>query len=240
MRVYRSVTQVIGHTPLIELSRISHEMALCATVLVKMEAMNPGGSVKDRIALSMLDDAESRGLLAPGAVIVEPTSGNTGVGLAMIAAARGYHVILTMPETMSVERRRLLSAYGAELVLTEGAKGMKGAIEKADEIAAATPGSYMPRQFDNPANPEAHRRTTGPEIWADTDGRVDIFIAGVGTGGTVTGVGGYLKEKNPAVRVIAVEPDASPVLSGGPTGGPTPDSGHRRGLRADGVGYACL
>lgn len=218
MRVYQRVTDAIGHTPLVELTRLEKEMGLGATVLVKYEAMNPGGSVKDRAARAMLDAAEASGTLKPGATIIEPTSGNTGVGLAMIAAARGYKIILTMPETMSVERRRLLAAYGADLVLTEGAKGMKGAIAKAEELAAQTPDSFIPGQFTNPANVEAHRRTTGPEIWEDTDGKVDIFVAGVGTGGTITGVGEYLKEKNPAMRVIAVEPAGSPMLSEGHAG----------------------
>ncbi|MDL2317580.1 cysteine synthase A [Eubacteriales bacterium OttesenSCG-928-A19] len=218
MRIHHNISESIGHTPLLELARLKRERGFGATVLAKIEAMNPGGSVKDRIALSMLDDAEERGVLQPGGVIVEPTSGNTGVGLAMIGAARGYRVILTMPETMSIERRRLLAAYGAELVLTDGAKGMTGAIEKAREIAAQHPGSFMPEQFDNPANPRAHVRTTGPEIWEDTDGKVDIFVAGVGTGGTISGVGEYLKSRNPSVRVVAVEPAASPVLEGGKPG----------------------
>lgn len=218
MRVHESITDLIGGTPLLELTNLERENGLEARILAKLELFNPAGSVKDRIARAMIDDAEERGLLKPGAVIVEPTSGNTGIGLASVAAARGYRVILTMPDTMSMERRNLLKAFGAELVLTEGAKGMKGAIAKAQEIADATPGSFMPGQFANPANPAIHRRTTGPEIWKDTDGKVDIFIAGVGTGGTLTGVGEYLKTQNPAIKVVAVEPAGSPVLSGGTPG----------------------
>lgn len=218
MKVYSSISELVGHTPLVQLQRFAAARGLKANLLAKVEYFNPAGSVKDRIACAMLDDAEQRGLLKPGAVIVEPTSGNTGIGLAAMAAARGYRVILTMPETMSVERRNLLRAYGAELVLTEGAKGMPGAIAKAEELAAETPGSFLPGQFVNPANPAVHKATTGPEIWEDTDGRVDIFVAGVGTGGTISGVGAFLKEKNPAVRVVAVEPAASPVLSGGAAG----------------------
>lgn len=218
MNKHRDVTEWIGSTPLVELRHLREELRLGARLLAKLESMNPGGSVKDRVALSMIDDAERRGALKPGGTIIEPTSGNTGVGLAMLSAARGYRLILTMPETMSVERRTLLAAYGAKLVLTDGSRGMRGAMEKANEIAAQTPDSFMPGQFANPANPEAHRRGTGPEIWRDTDGAVDIFIAGVGTGGTITGVGEYLKAQKPGVRIIAVEPKASPVLSGGPAG----------------------
>ncbi len=218
MKVYETITDLIGSTPLVKVKNYSAARSLPATVVAKVEFFNPAGSVKDRIARAMLDDAEENGLLKPGAVIIEPTSGNTGIGLASVAAARGYRVILTMPETMSVERRNLLKAYGAEQVLTEGAKGMKGAIEKAKELAAATPNSFIPSQFTNPANPAVHRRTTGPEIWQDTDGKVDIFVAGVGTGGTVTGVGEYLKAQNPQVKVVAVEPATSPVLSQGKAG----------------------
>ena len=217
-KVYTSITQLIGGTPLVELKNYEAEKNLQATILAKLEYFNPAGSVKDRIAKAMLDDAEAKGLLKPGATIIEPTSGNTGIGLASVAAARGYKIILTMPETMSVERRNLLKAYGAELVLTDGAKGMKGAIEKANELAAATPGSFIPGQFVNPANPAIHRATTGPEIWAATDGKVDIFVAGVGTGGTLTGVGEYLKAQNPNVKIVAVEPAGSPVLSKGVAG----------------------
>ena len=217
-KIYTSITQLIGGTPLVELKNYEAEKNLQATILAKLEYFNPAGSVKDRIAKAMLDDAEAKGLLKPGATIIEPTSGNTGIGLASVAAARGYKIILTMPETMSVERRNLLKAYGAELVLTDGAKGMKGAIEKANELAAATPGSFIPGQFVNPANPAIHRATTGPEIWADTDGKVDIFVAGVGTGGTLTGVGEYLKAQNPNVKIVAVEPAGSPVLSKGVAG----------------------
>lgn len=218
MRVYQKITDLIGGTPLLELTNYEKANELNAKIYAKLEYFNPAGSVKDRIAKAMLDDAEEKGLLKPGAVIIEPTSGNTGIGLASVAASRGYKVILTMPETMSVERRNLLKAYGAELVLTEGAKGMPGAIAKAKELAEQTPNSYIPSQFTNPANPAVHLKTTGPEIWADTDGKVDIFVAGVGTGGTLSGVGAYLKSQNPNVKVVAVEPATSPVLSGGKAG----------------------
>ncbi len=213
--VYTSVDQLIGNTPLMELSHLMRACGVSARILAKLEYLNPAGSVKDRVALAMIRDAEERGLLAPGGVIIEPTSGNTGIGLAAVAAARGYRVIIVMPDSMSAERRLLMKAYGATVVLTPGKLGMRGAIEKAEELAAKTPGSFIPAQFDNPANAMAHYRTTGPEIWTDTDGTVDAFVAGVGTGGTITGVGRYLKEKNPSVRVIAVEPAASPLLSGG-------------------------
>ncbi len=218
MRIYKSITELVGHTPLLELTNYERENQIEATLLAKLEAFNPAGSAKDRIAKAMLDDAEQRGFLKPGATIIEPTSGNTGIGLAAVAAARGYRLILTMPETMSVERRNLLKAYGAQIVLTDGAKGMRGAIEKAEELHRDTPGSFIPGQFENPANPAVHKATTGPEIWTDTDGAVDIFVAGVGTGGTITGVGQYLKEQNPAIQVVAVEPADSPVLSGGDAG----------------------
>ena len=216
--IYTSADQLIGNTPLLEVTNIEREENLKATVLVKLEYFNPAGSVKDRIAKAMIDDAEAKGALKPGSVIIEPTSGNTGIGLASVAAARGYRIIIVMPETMSVERRQIMKAYGAELVLTEGSKGMKGAIQKADELAKEIPGAFIPGQFVNAANPAAHRSTTGPEIWRDTDGKVDFFVAGIGTGGTITGVGEYLKSKDPSVKVIAVEPASSPVLSGGSAG----------------------
>ena len=217
-KIYTSADQLIGHTPLLELTHIEKEQDLKATILAKLEYFNPAGSVKDRIAKKMIDDAEATGKLKPGSVIIEPTSGNTGIGLAAVAAAKGYRIIIVMPETMSVERRQLMKAYGAELVLTEGAKGMRGAIAKAEELAREIPGSFVPGQFVNAANPKAHFDTTGPEIWQDTDGQVDWFVAGVGTGGTITGVGQYLKSKNPAVKVVAVEPASSPVLSKGTAG----------------------
>ena len=218
-KIYNGALELVGNTPLVEVKNIEEELGLEARILVKLEYFNPAGSVKDRIAKAMIEDAEEKGLLKEGSVIIEPTSGNTGIGLASIAAVKGYRIILTMPETMSVERRNILKAYGAEIVLTEGAKGMKGAIEKADELAKEIPGNYIPGQFVNPANPEVHRKTTGPEIWKDTDGEVDLFIAGVGTGGTLTGVGEYLKSQNPDVKIVALEPASSPVLSTG-KGGP--------------------
>ena len=217
-KIYASVQELIGRTPLMEIGNIEREEGLEARVLVKLEYLNPAGSVKDRIAKNMIEDAEEKGLLKPGATIIEPTSGNTGIGLAAIAASKGYRLILIMPETMSVERRNILKAYGAEIVLTEGARGMTGAIEKAEELAKEIPGSFLTRQFENPANPAMHRKTTGPEIWEDTDGKVDILVAGVGTGGTITGTGEYLKSKNPQVKVVAVEPSDSPVLSKGTAG----------------------
>ena len=217
-KIYQGTMELIGHTPLMEVANVEKELELEATVLVKLEYFNPAGSVKDRIARAMIEDAEEKGLLGADSVIIEPTSGNTGIGLASIAAAKGYRMILTMPETMSVERRNILKAYGAELVLTEGSRGMSGAIAKAEELAAKIPGAFIPGQFVNPANPAMHRATTGPEIWEDTDGQVDIFVAGVGTGGTLTGVGEYLKEQNPRVRIVAIEPAGSPVLSEGKSG----------------------
>jgi cysteine synthase A len=229
MKYAETITDLIGKTPLLRLNRFAAEQDLDAVLLAKLEYLNPAGSVKDRVALAMLDDAEARGLLRPGAVVIEPTSGNTGIGLAAVSAARGYRVILTMPETMSVERRKLLRAYGAELVLTDGSLGMQGAIAKAEALAAEIPGSFLPGQFTNPANPAAHRSSTGPEIWADTDGKVDIFVAGVGTGGTITGTGEYLKAQNPKVKVVAVEPAGSPVLSGGKAG--------PHGLQGIGAGF---
>lgn len=227
--IYTSVEQLIGRTPLLELIRLERAEGLEARILAKLEYFNPAGSAKDRVARAMLDDAEARGLLKPGSVIIEPTSGNTGIGLASVAAARGYRVIIVMPETMSVERRQLMGAYGAQVVLTEGAKGMAGAIAKAEELSREMPDSFIPGQFVNPANPAAHRTSTGPEIWADSDGQVDIFVAGVGTGGTITGVGEYLKGKNPEVRVVAVEPANSPVLSGGSSG--------KHGIQGIGAGF---
>ena len=216
--IKKSFSELIGGTPVLELARLADKRSLKARIVAKLEYFNPAGSVKDRIAAAMIEDAERRGLLGPGSVIIEPTSGNTGIGLAAVAASKGYRVILTMPETMSVERRRLLAAYGAELVLTEGGLGMTGAIKKAEELAKTIPGAFIPGQFENPANPEIHRKTTGPEIWRQTDGTVDIFVSGIGTGGTITGAGGYLKSVKPSVKVVAVEPAASPVLSGGSSG----------------------
>ncbi len=229
MNIYKNVVELIGRTPLLELSNTEKELELNSTVLAKLEYFNPAGSVKDRVALEMIENAEKNGILKKGSVIIEPTSGNTGIGLAAVATASGYKLIITMPETMSVERRKLISAYGAELVLTDGAKGMNGAIEKAEELAKEIPDSIVAGQFVNPANPEAHRKTTGPEIWQDTDGNVDIFVAGVGTGGTITGTGEYLKSKNPNVKIIAVEPADSPVLSGGTAGA--------HGLQGIGAGF---
>ncbi len=228
-RIYSSVDQLIGNTPLLELCNIERQEGVKARILAKLEYLNLAGSVKDRVAKAMLDDAEAKGRLKPGSVIIEPTSGNTGIGLAAVAAARGYRIIIVMPETMSMERRQLMRAYGAELVLTDGAKGMQGAIERADELAREIPGSFIPGQFVNPVNPAAHMASTGPEIWEDTGGKVDIFVAGVGTGGTITGVGRYLKEKNPQVKVVAVEPASSPVLSGGKAG--------KHGLQGIGAGF---
>ena len=240
---YKTMTELIGNTPLAEASNIERELNLQATVLVKLEYFNPTGSVKDRAAKAMIEDAEQKGLLKEGSVIIEPTSGNTGIGLASIAAAKGYRIILTMPETMSVERRNILKAYGAELVLTDGARGMKGAIARAEELAAEISDSFIPGQFTNPANPEAHRASTGPEIWKDTDGKIDILVAGVGTGGTITGVGEYLKEKNPKIRVTAVEPAGSPVLSEGtagahkmPAGSPVLSEGTAGAHKIQGIG----
>ena len=227
--IYKGTLGLIGNTPLVEVTNIERELALEATVLVKLEYLNPAGSVKDRVAKAMIEDAEAKGKLKAGSVIIEPTSGNTGIGLAVIGAAKGYRVILTMPETMSVERRNILKAYGAEVVLTDGTKGMTGAIEKAEELSAAITGSFIPGQFVNPANPAVHKATTGPEIWRDTDGKVDLFIAGVGTGGTLTGVGEYLKEQNPEIRIVALEPEGSPVLSGGRSGA--------HGLQGIGAGF---
>jgi cysteine synthase A len=218
MKIYKQITELVGKTPLLELSNIEKKYSLNANIIAKLEYLNPAGSVKDRIAKAMVEDAEEKGILKPDSVIIEPTSGNTGIGLAAVAASRGYKIILTMPETMSVERRNLLKAYGAEIVLTEGHKGMKGAIEKADELAKKIPNSFIPSQFTNPANPLMHKKTTGVEIWDDTDGKVDIFVAGIGTGGTISGTGAYLKSQNPDVKVIAVEPDGSPVLSKGVSG----------------------
>ncbi len=227
--IYTSADQLIGHTPLLELARLARAEGLEARLLAKLECFNPAGSVKDRVARAMIGDGEARGLLKPGGTIIEPTSGNTGIGLAAVAAARGYRVIIVMPDTMSVERRRLMAAYGAELVLTPGAQGMAGAIQRAEELAREIPGSFLPGQFVNPANPAAHRASTGPEIWADTEGRVDVFVAGVGTGGTITGVGEYLKNQNPSLRVVAVEPASSPVLSQGRAG--------KHGIQGIGAGF---
>lgn len=229
MRVFRKIDELIGNTPLLELSNFEKDNNLQARIFAKLECFNPAGSAKDRIAKAMLDDAESKGVLKPGSVIIEPTSGNTGIGLASVATARGYRVVLTMPETMSVERRNLLKAYGAEIVLTDGSKGMSGAIAKAEELAAQTPDSFIPGQFTNPANPKVHFETTGPEIWEDTDGKVDIFVAGIGTGGTLSGVGNYLKSKNPGIKIVGVEPTGSPVLTDGKAG--------PHGLQGIGAGF---
>lgn len=218
MKTYKNITDLIGNTPLVELNNITNKNELLANVYGKVEFFNPGGSIKDRIAKAMIEDAEKQGILKEGSVIIEPTSGNTGIGLAMVAASKGYRIIITMPSTMSIERRNLMKAYGAEVVLTDGAKGMKGAIEEAERLANEIPNSFMPKQFDNKINPEIHFKTTGPEIWNDTDGNIDIFVAGVGTGGTISGIGRYLKSKNPRVKIIAVEPSSSPVLSGGKPG----------------------
>ncbi len=228
-KIYTSAEQLIGHTPLLELARLEQAEGLSAHLLAKLEYLNPAGSVKDRVARAMIEDAEAKGLLKEGSVIIEPTSGNTGIGLAVMAAVRGYRVIIVMPETMSVERRQIMKAYGAELVLTEGAKGMSGAIEKANQLAQEIPGAFIPGQFENPANAAAHEATTGPEIWADTDGAVDVFVAGIGTGGTITGVGRYLKSRNPNVKIVGVEPVGSPVLSGGKAG--------PHGLQGIGAGF---
>ena len=228
-KIYTSAEQLIGHTPLLELARLEQAEGLSAHLLAKLEYLNPAGSVKDRVARAMIEDAEAKGLLKEGSVIIEPTSGNTGIGLAVVAAVRGYRVIIVMPETMSVERRQIMKAYGAELVLTEGAKGMSGAIEKANQLAQEIPGAFIPGQFENPANAAAHEATTGPEIWADTDGAVDVFVAGIGTGGTITGVGRYLKSRNPNVKIVGVEPVGSPVLSGGKAG--------PHGLQGIGAGF---
>ncbi|HIX71382.1 MAG TPA: cysteine synthase A [Candidatus Anaerobutyricum stercoripullorum] len=217
-KIYQGISDLVGRTPLVEAARLEKKLGLKAKLLLKLEYLNPAGSVKDRVAKEMLEDAERRGVITAGATIIEPTSGNTGIGLAAMAVAKGYRAVLTMPDTMSVERRNILKAYGAEIVLTPGVEGMKGAIAKAEALAKEIPGSFIPGQFENPANPEAHRKTTGPEIWEDTDGNVDIFVAGVGTGGTITGTGSYLKEKNPAIRIVAMEPASSPVLSGGAAG----------------------
>ncbi len=238
-KIYKNGAELVGNTPLLEVGNIEKDLGLEAKVLVKLEYFNPAGSAKDRIALSMIEDAEEKGILKPGAVIIEPTSGNTGIGLASLAAIKGYRVILTMPETMSVERRNILKAYGAEIVLTDGTKGMNGAIAKANELADEYENSFIPGQFENPANPAIHRKTTGPEIWRDTDGQVDIFVAGVGTGGTITGVGEYLKSQNPDVKVVAVEPATSPVLSQGKSG-PHKISGYRCRICSESIKHRCI